>query len=137
MGKAVSMFSLFGLVALTGVVVNDSLVMVDFINKARQAGVPLKQAVVDSGTQRFRAIILTSFTTAAGLTPIMLETSVQAQYMIPMAISLSFGIVFATVITLFLIPSLYMLQLDGFARSRAIIDWFFDRRRPGDASETA
>ena len=137
MGKAVSMFSLFGLVALTGVVVNDSLVMVDFINKARQAGVPLKQAVIDSGTQRFRAIILTSFTTAAGLTPIMLETSVQAQYMIPMAISLSFGIVFATVITLFLIPSLYMLQLDGFARSRAIIDWFFDRQRPGDASETA
>ena len=124
-------------VVLTGVVVNDSLVMVDFINKARQAGVPLKQAVIDSGTQRFRAIILTSFTTAAGLTPIMLETSVQAQYMIPMAISLSFGIVFATVITLFLIPSLYMLQLDGFARSRAIIDWFFDRQRPGDASETA
>jgi multidrug efflux pump subunit AcrB len=136
MGKAVSMFSLFGLVALAGVVVNDSLVMVDFINKARQDGVPLKQAVIDSGTQRFRAIILTSATTAAGLMPIMLETSVQAQYMIPMAISLSFGIVFATVITLFLIPSLYMLQIDGFARTRWVMSWLFDRQSAKDASET-
>ena len=137
MGKAISMFSLFGLVALAGVVVNDSLIMVDFINKARQEGVPLKQAVIDSGTQRFRAIVLTSFTTAAGLMPIMLETSVQAQYMIPMAISLSFGIVFATAITLFLIPSLYMLQIDGFARTRRIMNWFFDRQSAADTSETA
>ncbi|MCH8866277.1 MAG: efflux RND transporter permease subunit [Proteobacteria bacterium] len=125
MGKAISMFSLFGLVALSGVVVNDSLVMVDFINKARQSGVPVRQAVIESGTLRFRAIILTSFTTAVGLMPILLERSVQAQYVIPMAISMSFGIVFATVITLFLIPSLYMLQLDGFARARKIKNWFF------------
>ncbi len=137
MGKAISMFSLFGLVALAGVVVNDSLVMVDFINKAREEGVPLRQAVIDSGTQRFRAIFLTSATTAAGLTPIMLETSVQAQYMIPMAISLSFGIVFATAITLFLIPSLYVLQVDGFARTRKTMDWLFDRQGAGDTSETA
>jgi multidrug efflux pump subunit AcrB len=128
MGKAISMFSLFGLVALAGVVVNDSLIMVDFINKARQSGVPLRQAVVESGTKRFRAIVLTSFTTAAGLMPIMLETSVQAQYMIPMAISMSFGIIFATVITLFLIPSLYILQIDGFVRTRAIVDWVFNRK---------
>lgn len=127
MGKAISMFSLFGLVALAGVVVNDSLIMVDFINKARQDGLPLKQAVVDSGTLRFRAIILTSLTTAAGLMPIMLETSVQAQYVIPMAISLSFGILFATAITLFLVPSLYLLQIDGFERMRALRDWLFDR----------
>jgi multidrug efflux pump subunit AcrB len=112
MGKAISMFSLFGLIALSGVVVNDSLIMVDFINKARQEGVELKMAVIQSGTQRFRAIILTSLTTAIGLMPIMLEKSVQAQFVIPMAISLAFGIIFATVITLFLIPSLYMLQLD-------------------------
>jgi len=137
MGMAISMFSLFGLVALAGVVVNDSLVMVDFINKARESGVPLKQAIVDSGTQRFRAIVLTSFTTAAGLMPIMLETSVQAQYMIPMAVSLSFGIIFATAITLFLVPSLYMLQIDGFARARKITDWLFDRQSASDASETA
>jgi len=136
MGKAISMFSLFGFIALAGVVVNDSLIMVDFINKAREAGVPLRQAVVDSGTQRFRAIILTSATTAAGLMPIMLETSVQAQYMIPMAISLSFGIIFATAITLFLIPSLYILQIDGFARTRKIVDWTLGRRAAKEAAES-
>ncbi|MCH7899010.1 MAG: efflux RND transporter permease subunit, partial [Proteobacteria bacterium] len=127
MGMAISMFSLFGLIALAGVVVNDSLIMVDFINKARIKGVPIRQAVIESGTQRFRAIMLTSFTTAVGLTPILLEKSVQAQFVIPTAISLSFGIVFATVITLFLIPSLYMLQQDGFARSRYLWDLLLGR----------
>ena len=112
LGKAISMFSLFGLIALAGVVVNDSLIMIDFINKARQAGLSVKEAVIQSGTQRFRAIVVTSLTTAVGLMPIMAEKSVQAQFVQPMAISLSFGIIFATVITLFLIPSLYMLQLD-------------------------
>ena len=137
MGKAISMFSLFGLVALAGVVVNDSLIMVDFVNRARAEGVPLRQAVIESGTQRFRAIILTSFTTAAGLMPIMLETSVQAQYMIPMAISLSFGIIFATAITLFLIPSLYILQIDGFARTRRVVNWTIGRPASEKAAETA
>jgi multidrug efflux pump subunit AcrB len=112
LGKAISMYSLFGLIALSGVVVNDSLIMVDFINKARIEGVPAKQAVIQSGVQRFRPIILTSLTTAFGLLPIMLETSLQAQYVIPMAISMSFGILFATIITLFLIPSLYLLAED-------------------------
>ena len=112
MGKAISMFSLFGLIALAGVVVNDSLILIDFVNKAREAGVPVKEAVITSGRERFRPIILTSLTTAAGLMPIMLETSLQAQFVIPMAISLSFGILFATVITLFLVPSLYLLQGD-------------------------
>ncbi len=112
LGKAISMFSLFGLIALAGVVVNDSLILIDFINKAREAGVPVQEAVVRSGTERFRPIVLTSLTTAAGLMPIILETSLQAQFVIPMAISLSFGIIFATVITLFLIPSLYLLQED-------------------------
>jgi multidrug efflux pump subunit AcrB len=135
MGEAVSMFSLFGLVALAGVVVNDSLIMVDFINKARIDGVPLKQAIIESGTQRFRAIVLTSVTTAAGLMPIMLETSLQAQYVIPMAISLSFGILFATTITLFLIPALYMLQLDMFARSRYLWDLLLGRPERAGTSE--
>jgi multidrug efflux pump subunit AcrB len=134
MGESLSMFSLFGLVALAGVVVNDSLIMIDFINKARLEGMPLKEAVVQSGTQRFRAIILTSFTTAAGLMPIMTEGSLQAQFVIPMAISLSFGIVFATVITLFLIPCLYMLQQDGFTRSRQFWDWL--RERPTPSAES-
>lgn len=118
LGKAISMFSLFGLIALSGVVVNDSLIMVDFINKARAEGARIKDAVLESGTLRFRAIVLTSLTTAIGLMPIMFEKSVQAQYVTPMAISMSFGIVFATVITLFLIPSLYMLLLDWGYRLR-------------------
>jgi multidrug efflux pump subunit AcrB len=127
MGKALSMFSLFGLIALAGVVVNDSLIMVDFINSARKEGASIVQAVVDSGTQRFRAIILTSFTTAAGLMPIMLESSVQAQYVIPMAISLSFGILFATFITLFLVPALYVL-------TRNFKLWILDREEPKPAA---
>jgi multidrug efflux pump subunit AcrB len=112
MGMAISMFSLFGIIALAGVVVNDSLILIDFINKARDEGVPSYEAVIRSGKERFRPIVLTSLTTAAGLMPIMLETSLQAQFVIPMAISLSFGILFARVITLFLVPSLYLLQGD-------------------------
>jgi len=135
MGEAVSMFSLFGLVALAGVVVNDSLIMIDFVNNALEAGTPLKQAIIESGTRRFRAIVLTSVTTAAGLMPIMLEGSLQAQYVIPMAISLSFGIVFATVITLFLVPALYMLQLDFFAQCRRL--WGLLLGRTGSAETSA
>ena len=131
MGRSVSMFSLFGLVALAGVVVNDSLIMIDFINKARAEGAELKRAVIESGTLRFRAIILTSITTAVGLMPIMLEGSLQAQSVIPMAISLSFGIIFATVITLFLIPSLYMLQIDFFTRMRQFRVWLLQPSHSG------
>jgi multidrug efflux pump subunit AcrB len=127
MGISVSMFSLFGLVALAGVVVNDSLIMIDFVNKARASGMAIRQAVIESGTQRFRAIILTSVTTAVGLMPIMLERSLQAQTVIPMAISLSFGIIFATVITLFLIPALYMLQEDSYRRMRQFKNWLLYR----------
>ena len=127
MGMAISMFSMFGLIALAGVVVNDSLIMVDFINQARRKGVSIRQAVVESGTARFRAIVLTSFTTAAGLMPILLETSTQATYVMPTAISISFGIVFATVITLFLIPALYVLQEDSFAAARRFRLWLSGR----------
>jgi multidrug efflux pump subunit AcrB len=115
--------------------VNDSLIMVSFVNNAREAGMPLEQAIIESGTKRFRAIVLTSVTTAAGLMPIMLEGSLQAQYVIPMAISLSFGIVFATVITLFLVPALYMLQLDFFAQSRRL--WGFLLGRAGSTQSSA
>jgi multidrug efflux pump subunit AcrB len=107
-GQAFSMFSLYGLIALAGVVVNDSLILVDFVNRARADGVPLRDAVIQSGTQRFRPVLLTSLTTFFGLVPILLERSLQAQFIIPMATSLAFGILFATVITLFLIPALYM-----------------------------
>jgi multidrug efflux pump subunit AcrB len=134
MGKAISMFSMFGLIALAGVVVNDSLIMVDFINRARQRGADLRTAVIESGTQRFRAIVLTSFTTAAGLLPIMTETSMQAQFVIPMAISLGFGILFATVITLFLVPSLYLLQIDAMARVRYLWDLLLGRPERSESS---
>ena len=132
MGVAISMFSLFGLIALAGVVVNDSLIMVSFINRAREEGVPARQALVGSGVQRFRAIILTSLTTAAGLMPIMLERSVQAQFVIPMAISLSFGILFATVITLFLVPALYLLQQDLMLLLSRAKNLFLGREEPLD-----
>ena len=137
MGAAISMFSLFGLVALSGVVVNDSLIMIDFINKARASGADLRSAVIESGTQRFRAIILTSVTTAAGLMPIISETSVQAQSVIPMAISLSFGILFATVITLFLIPALYLLQIDFFRRMRYLRDLLLGRPEESTSGTSA
>ncbi len=127
MGHAISMFSIFGLIALGGVVVNDSLILVDFINKARIEGMALRDAVIESGTARFRAIVLTSFTTAAGLIPIIIETDPQAQAIIPTAISIGYGIVFATVITLFLIPALYMLQEDGFAAFRRVGAWLSGR----------
>ncbi len=127
MGRSISMFSLFGLIALAGVVVNDSLIMVDFINKARARGVAIRDAVIQSGTARFRAIILTSFTTAAGLLPIMFETSPQAQAIIPTAISIGYGIIFATIITLFLIPALYLLQEDFFRHTSQFKNWLLYR----------
>lgn len=111
-GIPFSALSLFGLVALAGVVVNDSIIMVDFINKSVQSGTPVHQAVVSAGTERFRAIVLTSLTTFFGLIPILLESSLSAQIVTPMAVSLGFGIVFATLITLVLIPSLYVILDD-------------------------
>ncbi len=114
LGIPVSMTSYFGIIALSGVVVNDSLILVDFVNRERATGVPLTQAVKDAARARFRAILLTSMTTFLGLVPITIfETSLQAQLVIPMAASLAFGILFATVITLLLIPTLYLL-LDDF-----------------------
>ncbi|QBY04965.1 efflux RND transporter permease subunit [Thalassotalea sp. HSM 43] len=113
LGMDLSVLSLFGLIAAAGVVVNDSLVMIDYINKARDAGVRAKDAVVDAGCYRFRAILLTSLTTFIGLAPIMFfETSMQAKLVVPMAVSLGFGVLFATVVTLMLIPCLYVLFED-------------------------
>ncbi|GAA5494064.1 multidrug resistance protein MdtB [Rubritalea halochordaticola] len=107
-----SYLSYFGILALAGVVVNDSLVMVDFINSKRLSGESIKGAILAAGSRRFRPIILTSITTFAGLVPIIFEPSIQAQFLIPMAVSLGFGILFATVITLFLIPCAYSIGED-------------------------
>ena len=111
-GYPLSMMSLMGVIALSGVVVNDSLILVDFVNKARADGTELYASVVQAGMRRFRAILLTSLTTFFGLVPMLLERTTQAESMVPMAISLAFGIVFATVITLLLIPCLYMILHD-------------------------
>lgn len=112
MGFNLSILSMFGIVALTGVVVNDSLLLVNFVNEKRRAGVELRQAVIEGAQRRFRPIVLTSLTTSLGLTPIILEKSMQAQFLIPMAVSLGFGILFATLITLLLVPSLYLILED-------------------------
>jgi multidrug efflux pump subunit AcrB len=112
MGWDLTLLSLFGVVALTGVVVNDSLIMIDFINRARRDGLPIREAVLQAGARRFRPIILTSVTTFAGLTPLLLEKSLQARFLIPMAISLGFGVIFATGITLILVPASYTLLDD-------------------------
>ncbi|MFP4144755.1 MAG: efflux RND transporter permease subunit [Phycisphaeraceae bacterium] len=112
MGYNLSLLSAFGAVALTGVVVNDSLIMIDLINRERREGVGLTQVIRDSGVRRFRPILLTTLTTFFGLMPMILETSLQARFLIPMAISLGFGVLFATAITLLLVPSLYMILED-------------------------
>ena len=112
MGLDVTMMSMFGLVALTGVVVNDSLVMVDFINRKRLIHDDVGVAVREAGANRFRPILLTSLTTFFGLAPLMLEQSMQAAFLVPMAVSLAFGVLFATFITLILVPVSYLILHD-------------------------
>ncbi len=112
MGFPMSIVSMFGIIALAGVVINDSLILIDLINTKRKEGLEAFESVVTSAQQRFRPIILTTLTTFVGLAPMMFETSRQARFLIPMAISLGYGIVFATFLTLILIPSLYMINED-------------------------
>ena len=112
LGRDLSFMSVVGIVALSGVVVNASLVLVHYVNERRAVGVPLEDAVAESGVARFRPIVLTSMTTFVGLLPLMLEKSVQAQFLVPMAISLAFGVLFAAVITLFVVPSGYLALED-------------------------
>ncbi len=111
-GLDLTILSMFGLVALTGVVVNDSLVMVDFINRHASESPTLREGVCRAGVARFRPILLTSLTTFAGLFPLMMERSMQARFLIPMAVSLAFGVLFATFITLILVPCGYMILED-------------------------
>ncbi|MED6298730.1 MAG: efflux RND transporter permease subunit, partial [Verrucomicrobiota bacterium] len=104
MGINISFLSIFGMLALAGVVVNDSLVMVDYINRKQAEGLSLREACMKAGPRRFRPILLTSLTTFAGLVPLLMDQSLQAQFLIPMAVSLGYGVLFATAITLYLIP---------------------------------
>ena len=112
MGMSLSIMSYMGMLALCGVVVNDSLVLVDWVNRQRQRGVNLFDAVRQAGVARFRAVILTSLTTFFGLLPLIFESSTQAQFLIPMAVSLGYGILFATAVTLVLIPVNYLVLED-------------------------
>ena len=113
--SGLAMMSILGMIAAAGVVVNSSLILVYAINQRRDAGSTMADAVVDAATSRCRPIVLTSMTTFVGLMPLMFNTSVQAQFLVPMAVSLSFGVLFATVITLLVVPSIYLLFEDLFA----------------------
>lgn len=112
MGLDLTILSMFGIVALTGVVVNDSLILVDYVNRSRRAGSLLSDAVLQGGVARFRPILLTSLTTFGGLTPLLLEKSLQAQFLIPMAVSLAFGVMFSTGVILLLVPVGYLILED-------------------------
>lgn len=109
MGMYVTIMSVFGLVALTGVVVNDSIVLIDFINHRVHDGLPIKEALLDAGRRRLRPVLLTSLTTILGLTPLLLETSFQAQFLIPMAVSLCFGLMVSTFLILLFVPTFYLI----------------------------
>jgi multidrug efflux pump subunit AcrB len=120
-GLDLSIMSMFGAIALAGVVVNDNIVMVDAINQRRADDVSLIEAVADAGARRFRPILLTSLTTFGGLVPLLLEKSVQAQFLIPMAVSLGFGVMFATTVSLLIVPSIYLV----FDDVRRALGWIY------------
>jgi multidrug efflux pump subunit AcrB len=130
MGMNLTLLSLMGVLALSGVVVNDSLVLVDFVNRKRAEGIALFDAVYMAGGRRFRPVLLTSLTTFVGLMPLLFEKSTQAQFLIPMAVSLGFGILFATLITLFLVPVNYLIMEDiksYFVRYKNDVRWLIDK----------
>jgi multidrug efflux pump subunit AcrB len=106
MGLDLTIVSLFGFFGLSGIVVNDSIVLVTFYKELRQANLPVKKALIEAACQRLRAVLLTSLTTIFGLMPLLFETSLQAQFLIPMATSIAFGLMFSTVLVLFALPAL-------------------------------
>src|SRR5690606_14011159 len=107
-----SMMSMFGMVALSGVVVNDAIVLIECINTLLAGGMPVREAIWRGGVLRFRAIFLTTISTVGGLTPLILEKDIQAQFLVPMAVSLAAGVAFATLLTLLLIPCLLLILSD-------------------------
>lgn len=129
-----SFLSAFGILAVAGIVVNNAIVMIDYINQHRAAGMSRFDAVIGAGTKRFRPIMLTSLTTFVGLVPTMIDKSVQGQFLIPMAVSLAFGILFSTVITLFLIPSFYLITEGLLDRLKKFWAWYLGKK-PASAGE--
>jgi len=132
MGYDLSVMSMLGIVALSGVVVNDSLVLIDYANGLRREGLSAFEAIARAGIRRFRPIMLTTLTTFGGLAPMIFETSRQARFLIPMALSLGYGLLFATAITLLLVPSLYLITEDAKTAARVLT---FRRRQPSPAAE--
>jgi len=112
MGFDLTLLSMFGMVALTGIVVNDSLVLIDLVNRKVRGGGALLQSVAEGARQRFRPIILTTVTTIVGMTPLLAERSFQAQFLKPMVVSIAFGLAFATSLTLLVVPSMYLIGND-------------------------
>ena len=112
MGFEVTLLSMFGMVALAGIVVNDSLVLIDQVNRRVRAGGGVHESAEQGARIRFRPIILTTLTTVAGITPLLFERSFQAQFLKPMAVSIAFGLMFATMLTLLVVPSLYLIGND-------------------------
>ena len=112
MGQSLGLFSYLGIMAAAGVAVNDNLVLIDYVHKLRSKGLSAADALIEAGTRRFRPILLTSITTFVGLLPLMMERSIQAQWLIPVAIGLAYGVAFALLVTLFFVPALYGIGAD-------------------------
>ncbi len=137
MGYPFTLLSMIGGVALAGIVVNDSLILVDFINRRRrEQNLDVQEAVIAGSRARMRAILLTSITTVAGLAPLMLETSFQAQFLIPMAVSIVFGLSAATVLTLIVLPTFYLIAEDARAAGRWLVTGDFHRDLPAAANDS-
>ncbi|MEH6412067.1 MAG: efflux RND transporter permease subunit, partial [Hyphomonas sp.] len=112
MGYPLSILSYMGIMAAAGVAVNDNLVLLDYVHQLREKGMDGARALIEAGTRRFRPILLTSLTTFVGLLPLMMERSIQAQFLIPIAVGLAFGVIFALLVTLFFVPALYGIGAD-------------------------
>jgi multidrug efflux pump subunit AcrB len=132
-GYDLSILSMFGVIALAGVVVNDNIVLVDWVNQRREHHDTLFEAVRTAGASRLRPILLTSLTTFGGLTPLLLEKSVQARFLVPMAVALGFGVMFATLVSLVLVPALYLVLDDLRRAAGGAWRWLYGRR-PADGT---
>ena len=133
MDYELSIMSMMGIVALSGVVVNDSLILIIATNQIRRAGASAIDAAVQGATLRFRPILLTSLTTSFGLTPMILETSVQARFLVPMAISLGFGILWTTFVILLTVPALYVILED----IKAFFSWLYGSKPSVSGQESS
>ena len=124
LGIDLTILSQFGMFGLSGIVINDSIILVTFYKQLRAKGMAIRDALVEAACLRLRAVMLTSLTTIAGLTPLLFETSLQAQFLIPMAVSISFGLGFATLLVLFVVPVLlsYIEQLAEYIASKNTVD---------------